>query len=257
MNTPPITKKQKLILLYLYKFRFLNTHQFQRLLKHKNANRTLSWLKDLIEKDYVRRFYERKSYSDSNRPAVYYLGPKARKIIMDKKDITAKDLEYIYSEPRRDKKFINRCVYIAEVYLFLLSQKEANNELSFFTKNDLKGYEYFPDPLPDAFIAVKGVSDTKRYFLDSFDDLTPPFVMRHRVRKYLEYAENNDWDENTDSAPFPFILMICPTERAKIHISKYANAVFEKSYEDKITLFVTTAKAILEKTQGNIWQKVE
>ncbi len=82
MKTSTLTNKQKEILLYLYKFRFLNTHQLQNLLHHKNSNRTLSWLKALIENKYVKRHYERKSFSDTNKAAIYYLGPKSRDILL-------------------------------------------------------------------------------------------------------------------------------------------------------------------------------
>lgn len=252
-----ITLKQKEILLYLYKFRFLNTHQIQELLNHKNPNRTLSWIKDLISKKCINRHYDRKSFEDNTKPAIYYLAPKARQILKFEKNLDFEQLEYIYSEHRREKKFICHCLFVADVYLFLLSQKEDQEELKFFTKVDLTNYEYFPNPIPDAFIAVKGKNSTRRYFLDLFDEYIPPFVLRQRIRKYLEYAESSDWDENTDYAPLPSILLICPTESLKKHINLYAKALLEKTYEDKISLFLTTKTRIQYGDKNNIWQKVE
>lgn len=253
---PSITKKQKEIILYLYKFRFLNTNQIQKLLNHKNSNRTLSWTKDLIEKKCINRHYDRKSFEDNTKPAIYYLGSKARYILKSEKNLELVQLEYIYSEHRREKKFINHSLFIVTVYLFLLLQKEDNEELTFFTKTDLNDYEYFPQPLPDAFIAVKGQNTTKRYILDLFDEYTPPFALRQRVRKYLEYAENSDWDENTDNAPLPTILIICPTESLKTHINIYTKSLLEKTYEDKISLFLTTKARIINGDKNNVWQKV-
>jgi len=211
----PITRKQKEILNYLYKFRFLNTHQIQKLLNHKNPNRSLTWIKDLIGKKCIKRQYDRKSFQDNTKPATYYLGTQARHIL-----------------------------------------KSENNLLIFFTKNELHDYEYFPNPLPDAFIAVKGTDSTKRYFLDLFDEYTPPFVIRQRVRSYLEYVENSDWDENTENTPLPSILFICPTESIKKHINLYAKSLFEKTYEDKLSLFLTTKTRINLGNKNNIWQKV-
>lgn len=256
MKKPDITKKQKEILLYLLKFRFLTTHHIQTLLEHKNPNRTLSWLKDLIEKDCVKRHYDRTSLADSTKPAVYYLGPKSRHILADEKDLELDDLEYIYQEKRREKKFIFRCLFLADVYFYLLSRKDPKEELKFFTKTDLSGYEYFPDPLPDAFIAVKGGKITRRYFLYFFDTYTPPFVYRQRVRMYLDYAEKSEWDENTNSAPLPSVLFICPNQRAKNHVNYYAKALLEKTYDDKIALFLTTMNKIKYRTDENIWEKV-
>lgn len=253
---PPITERQKEILEYLHKFRFLNTHQIQQLLNHKNRNRTLSWIKDLIEKKCINRHYDRKSFEDNTKPATYFLAPKARYILKTTLNLELEQLEYIYSEHRREKKFINHCLFLVDVYLFLLSQKEAQEELKFFTKVELSGYEYFPQPLPDAFIAVKGKDITKRFFLDLFDEYTPPFALRQRVRKYFEYSENSDWDENTNNTSLPSILFIFPTESAKKHINHYAKSLLEKTYEDKISLFLTTKSKIQAGDKDNVWQKV-
>jgi hypothetical protein len=134
---PTITLKQKEILLYLYKFRFLTTNQIQKLLKHKEPQRTQSWLKDLTDKKYVNRHYDRKSFEDNTKPAIYYLDSKTRYILKAEKDLDFEKLEYIYSEKRRKEKFVNHCLFLVEVYLYLLSQKEGAEELKFFTKAEL------------------------------------------------------------------------------------------------------------------------
>jgi hypothetical protein len=255
MKTPPITKKQKEIIYYLYKFRFLNTHQIQTLLEHKNPNRSLAWLKDLIEKNYVKRQYERKSFIDNTKPAQYYLGPTSRQILKSDYKLHFEELEYIYQEHRRDKKFISHCLFLADIYIYLNSQKEAPEELKFFTKNELRGYEYFPDPLPDSFIATKGAQSTKRYFLDLFDEYTPAFAIRNRVRMYMSYVEQPEWDEHTDSAPFPTILLICANESTKRHIMLYAKALLEKTFDDKVSFFLTTKNNIHPENK-DIWEKV-
>lgn len=255
MKTPPITKKQKEIIYYLYKYRFLNTHHIQALLEHKNPNRSLEWLKDLIEKNYVKRQYERKSFIDNTKPAIYYLGPTSRQILKSEYQLQFEELEYIYQEHRKDKKFINHCQFLADIFLYLKSQKEPTEELKFFTKNELRGYEYFPDPLPDSFITTKGIQSTKRYFLDVFDEYTPAFAIRNRVKMYLTYAEQPDWDEHTDSAPFPNILLICANEMIKRHIMLYAKSLLEKTYDDRESIFLTTKNKIHPES-NDIWEKV-
>lgn len=253
---PKITTKQKQILLYLYKFRFLTTNQLQILLGHKNPNRTLSWTKDLIDKGCIKRHYDRNSFESNTKPATFFLAPKARLVLKSEKNLDFSELEYIYKESSRTKKFIEHNLFLADVYLYLNSQKEDKEEIKFFTKVDLRNYEYFPDPMPDAFISVVGKA-TRHYFLDLFDDSTPPFVLRKRVRTYLNYAEKPDWDENTNFTPFPKNLFICPSESMKTHVKKYAKALLEKTYEDKIALFLTTKTRIEVGETDNIWQKVE
>lgn len=255
-SLPKITTKQKEILLLLYKFRFLTTNHFVKLFNHKDPHRIKEWLSDLIEKDCIRRNYDRKSFGDNTKPAVYYLAPKARLVLKKEKELDFSELEYIYKEKKRTKKFIDHSLFLADVYLFLLSQKSAKEEIKFFTKGELHRYEYFPDPMPDAFISAKGDDKTRRYFLDVFDDFVPPFVLRKRVRMYLEYVEKPDWDEKTSYTTFPSILFICSNEQAKRHVYKYTKALFEKTYEDKLKLFLTTKARIEVGEKNNIWQKV-
>lgn len=252
---PSITQKQKEIIVYLFKFRFLNTNHFQKLFNHKDPHRIKEWLSDLLEKNYVKRNYDRKSFGENTKPAIYYLGPKARLVLKVEKNLELEQLEYVYSEHRRQKKFIEHCLFLADVYLYLLSQKEDSEDLKFFTKAELLGYEYFPQPLPDAFIAVKGQDVTRRYFLDLFDEYTPAFALRQRVRKYLDYADGSEWDENTDFADLPSILFICPNDSTKKHINLYSKAILEKTFEDKISLYLTT-KTKISLNSKDIWQKV-
>lgn len=252
---PTTTKKQKEIIDYLFKFRFLNTHHFQKLFNHKDPHRIKEWLSDLLEKNYIKRNYDRKSFGENTKPAIYYLGPKARLILKDEKNLDLEQLEYIYSEHRRQQKFIEHCLFIADVYLYLLSQKDESEDLKFFTRGELLGYDYFPQPLPDAFIAVKGTDATRRYFLDLFDEYTPAFALRQRVRKYLEYAEGSEWDENTDFALLPSILFICPNDSINKHINLYTKALLAKTFEDKISMFLTT-KSKIKSSGNNLWQKV-
>lgn len=256
---PIITSKQKEILLYLYKFRFLTTNQFQKLFNHKDPHRIKEWLSDLMNKGYIKRHFNRKSFVENTKPAIYFLAPKARQVLKTEKDLDFDQLEFIYKESKRTKKFISHSLSLAEVLLYLLFKKEENEELKFFTKNELDRYEYFPQPLPDAFIAVKGQDTTRRYFLDLFDQYTPAFVLRQRVRMYLEYVENSDWDENTNYTPLPTILFVCPNESAKKHINFYAKALLEKTYEDKISLHLTTKAQIQfnRNKKENIWDKVK
>lgn len=135
-SLPKITTKQKEILLLLYKFRFLTTNHFVKLFNHKDPHRIKEWLSDLIEKDCIRRNYDRKSFGDNTKPAVYYLAPKARLVLKKEKELDFSELEYIYKEKKRTKKFIDHSLFLADVYLFLLSQKSAKEEIKFFTKEN-------------------------------------------------------------------------------------------------------------------------
>lgn len=255
MILPPLTPRQKEILSYLYTFRFLNTNHFQKLFHHKDPHRIKEWLTDMTEKKYIARKLSRKTYEDNIKPAVYFLAAKAKHILKQQEECDPSVLERIYTEKNRTQKFIDHCFTLADIYLFFLSQKQPDEELDFFTQSELVKYDYFPDPLPSAYISVETKEETKRYFLDLFDEYTPAFVLRKRVKAYITYATKGKWEAYTNK-PFPTILFVCQSERIKKHISIYTKALFDKAFEEKIELFLTTKTKILAGEKKNLWEKV-
>ncbi len=257
MLLPTITEKQKEILFLLYKFRFLNTNQFQILLNHKSPSLIQNWLKDLFEKKYVGRNYERLVFGDNTKPAIYYLSSKARHILKTREDVDILELNRIYNEKRREKKFIDRCIFIAEIYLFFVKNKNPEDTLHFLPRAQLRGLDYFPKPLPDVYIVVESKDETKRYFLDFFEEYVPSFVLRKRVKQYLKYVGDKVWEENTQEAESPTILFVCPHEKRRKHIFFYGKNLIERSYVD-LDLYLTTKDIILKGSEiNNIWVKVE
>ena len=256
MTQPTITNKQIEILKLLYKFRFLNTTHFQNIFKHKDPHRVKAWLKDLRERKYIKTNYKRGSFIENTKPATYYLGPNGMRLLQEGKEMEDTLLDKVCQEKRRGEKFINHCLTLVDIYLFFLSQKKDNEQIKFFTQSTLSSYDYFPDPLPNGYIAVKTDKGTKRYFLDLFDSYTPPFVLRNKVKVYLSYAQSGNWEANSNDEKLPMVLFICPSEKMKTHISFYAKALFQKAYEEKVSLFLTTIEKINISNKGSIWEKV-
>ncbi len=255
-NLLPITNKQKEILILIYKFRFLTTNHLQIILNHKNPHRIQAWLKDLTDKKYIQRHYSRKTFSDGSKPAVYYLASQARHILKDQKDVSSKELDKVYKENKRSQKFISHCLSIVDIFLFFESQKKSNESLHFFTKGMLGEFAHFPDPLPDAYFAVKTVQKVNRYFLDLFEEYTPSFVVRARIKNYLTYSESRRWYEHTNSS-VPTILLVLPNERVKKHIYWYAKSLLQKTFNDDPALFLAVKDNLVSQNKGIVWQKVE
>lgn len=252
-----ITNSQKQILLYLYKFRFLTTTHFQKLFNHKKPQTDQEWLKDLKDQGYIVSRYSRGKRDENTKPSVYYLGSKARHILKKEEGCELEALNLIYKEKRKSEKFIEHCLTLADIYLYILSQKEENEEIKFFTKTTLTGYDYFPEPFPDAFIIKKDKEQTRMYFLDLFDDYTPSFVYRKRVKQYLKYSADGDWGANTNNSPFPTLLFVCPSETTKKHVYWYGKSVIAKSFE-QVSLHVTTKDIIkFAKDSTTVWQEVK
>ena len=256
MNIPATTDKQKEILSYLYSFRYLHTNHFQKLFNHSDKTTVKEWVKDLRDKGFINKIEnENDSFIDRAKPYIYCLAPLARQLL--KKDDTYDRvvLDRIYREKKRKPKFINHCLSIADTYLLFLSRKEPDQELEFFTESELIQYTYFPQPLPSAYITVTTKEGTQLYFLDVFDPYTPSFVLRRRVREYLDYAESGDWEANTNGEPLPAVLFICPSSKSKAHVYFYAKAKFEKTYEETVDLYLTTWDTF-KSERDDIWERV-
>lgn len=250
-----INKNHKQILFLLYKFRYLNTKQFQKLFNHKDPHRVKEWLKYLRLNGYINWLYDPKSFEENTKPAVYYLASKAIRVLKENKDCNTTVLNRFYRKKKYTKDFIEYCVKIADIYLFFQTQKLTSEELNFFTESQITNYDWFPENKPSAYIAVKSDNGTKRYFLELFYDYATPNVYRSVVIKYLKYADSGNWEANAGSEPIPSILFVCTTKRRKSHTYFYAKSLFEKAFEEKINLFLTT-KDRFNPENKNIWEKV-
>jgi hypothetical protein len=247
--------QQLAILLLLYKYRFLNRIQIQTMLNHKHFNRIIVWLNDLVKKQYLTRYFTRKFGA---KPAVYCLDTKSRKVLMHQKNIKVNLLNRIYKEKTRTLTFQKHCLFLADIYLSLLKLTLNNKaELHFYTKTDLYGMHYLVLPNPDAYFAiVESNKNTKRYFLDIFDDLPPRMVLRKRVKQYFNYYSEEYWQNNTNK-PFPEIILVCPDERSKKYLHKN---ILEKLDEEmvELTFYLTTWNDIkIKGFNRGVLEKVE
>lgn len=254
-SLPLTTKSQIQIISYQYKFRYLTINQLQQLFNHKDPHRVKEWLTDLVNKKYLSRIEDKK---DPTKPHIFCLAQRAGRTLKKEEDIDKNFLNWLYKEKSKGEAFINHHLFIVDAYLYFLKNKEKDENINFFTKQDLLGYTYFPDPMPDAYIDVEAKDGNSRYFLDVFDQTVPPGVLRYRSKYYFKYAEDGNWQANTDDAPFPTVLLVLPTERKKKHVSFYARAILEKSFNDEVEIHVTTKDNIKFAKDGiNVWQKVE
>lgn len=244
MKTPtikkPTTEQQEQIIIYLYQFRYLIVRQLLKLLNHKDPRRIQEWLNDLVKRKYIAQIKD----EEISKGFIYCLDTKARSILKEDENIDSSVLRRLYKEKQKDIPFIKYHLFLADIHLYFLSQKEKGQELNYFTAQELKGFEYFPDPLPSAYIEVKDKKEATRYFLDYFDEYTPPFAIRRRVKLYMKYLKSGNWEANTDNAPFPSILFILSSEKLKKHIQIYSREVFKKNLSDDIDLFLTTKSEI-------------
>lgn len=229
--------QQKNILLLIYKFRFLNRSHIQTLLNHKQRNKIIIWLNELTEKKYLKRYYNQKF---AGVPAAYSLGSMGRKYLKENKDkladINEQLLDRVWRESKCTQKFKKHCMFIADIYISLLNLiKQIDNgkgKLNFFTKTDLKGVENLIVPEPDVYFTITDSNEnTKRYFLDIFDDLTPRMVLRKRIKQYFSYFIKGIWQDNMKH-DFPEIIIICPDNTSKNYLNNFIKRMLSERTED-------------------------
>jgi len=249
------TPKQLNILLLLYRFRFLNRIQIQKLLNHKDPRRINTWLKDLTTRNIIGRKYSTKLLANT-KPAIYHLATKSRAILLIQPNINEKLLKRVYREKTRSDKLINHCLLVADLYFLLDKQAQTNKtKLHFYTKTDLVSHYYLPYKRPDAYIAIESKRQTKRYFLEIIDEGTPRFMIRSKINQYIEYFQANTWQNRTDH-PNPTMLFVCPEELTKIFLNKYILQMQEEEPEIDLEFFLTTQNQI-NSNQADLWERVE
>lgn len=251
----PITKTQKTIIFLLYKFRFLTVIQLQKYFHHKDPHRIKEWLSDLKDKGYISAIVDK---TDPTKPYIFCLDTNARYILEENEDCDRTFFKRLYKEKDLEEIFRDHLLFIFNIYLYFLSRKDKKAKLNFLTQQDLIGYDFFPDDLPDVYISVENKEGTDRYFLDLFDEYRKhPGVIRYCVRKYIEYSENGDWQANIKNSPFPTLLFVMQNDKRKKFLHHYGKYKLSKTFED-ILLYVTTQDAVrFSNDKVNIWEKVE
>lgn len=250
---PKITSKEKQVPKLLYKFRYLYSIHIQKALKHKNHHRINEWLNDLISKGFIEKIDD--DEKDVTKPAIYCLAQKAKYILQDDKNINKNFLKWLYKEKDRDEKFITHHLSLAGIYIFFLSQQKKNTTLHLFNKHELKKFKFFPQDLPDAYIAIKTKNGNSRYFLNLFEEYTPKWVLRNTVKAYIAYFESGDWQSNTKEK-FPKILLVASDENSKKHLNFFTRSKIN-IFEEDLSFYLTTKDKLKNGNTENIWQKVE
>ncbi len=281
VDLPHITQKQKEIMRLIYKLRFLNRIQIQTIMRHKDYKRINVWLKNLVEKGYLYRIYERKIPLNI-KPAVYFLAPTGVRFVRMFGDYESS--HKLYREKERSEEFRNKCLAITNLYIDTLQKTEKLNTLNFFkTKQDISEYDGMIEPYPDSLISLNitpseiinylnkknkltsNVNTKKRkprqknqkeylYFLELIGDKVPRYYLRYRIQQYIEYS-----DRNGPVEPKSCVLFSCPNELTEKFLVKFIkNKLEETLFDPHLLFFVTTTDQL--QSMGifaGIWKGIE
>lgn len=276
VDLPHITQKQKEIMQLIHKFRFLDRIQIQTIMKHKDYKRINVWLKDLVEKDYLFRIYERKIPLNI-KPAIYFLASTGVRFT---RNLGNWDTNHkLYREKERSEEFRNKCLSIANLYINTLQKTEQFNALNFFkTKQDFDEYDELIEPYPDVLISLtmtvlaivnilnkksKLTTNTKKrkpiqenqkeylYFMEMIGEKVPRFYLRYRVQQYIEYSDSKGQVE-----PMPGVLFVLPNKLTQKFLLKFIKKKLEETLFDPHLFFVITTTDELQSNGmfAGIWK---
>ncbi|MEP7205116.1 MAG: replication-relaxation family protein, partial [Candidatus Saccharibacteria bacterium] len=270
MLLPKLTPKQQTILTLLYTYRFLNRIQIQRLMGHKDYKRINVWLADLRDHDYVQRIYST-DFLEKSKPAIYYLGLNGIRWLKQHQDHPTSEYPKRYRESSRTPGFIDQCLLVADSCL-ALNQKSADSSqtsYSYATQADYADPSHVYHFLSESELIspllchqkieeIDGEREATTYLLEVIEATMPRYRLRKRLKNYIEYLDNGEWQYETDAAePNPIILFICPTLVELIYCKRATKRLLEETWDEDIRLWFTTTDKL--KTQGfisPIWDEV-
>lgn len=251
MELLEINDNQHEIFHQLYKFRFVNTNQFQKLFNHSNPTTVQKWLRKLRVEGYVAyRDFNRKKFVKNTKPAVFFLTRLARRKLKTDKKYLMPVLNLVYENIDRSEQFVDNHIFMTDLYLSLLTQ-EGKDKLKFFTHYQLKEYTHFPQPLPFAYAVIKGTKKTQRYFIFLFEETKPWFIIEKNLEGYLSYVNDNTWSEFSQD-PLPSFLFICKNDRIKGKIYKLISAAMTNG-----KFYVATKPELKRSGFKGVWQKID
>ncbi|MFA7253333.1 MAG: replication-relaxation family protein [Patescibacteria group bacterium] len=265
MTNQTITTKQEEILTLIYKYKFLNRIQIQSFLKHKDHRRINSWLKDLSEKEYLKRIWSN-GYAERTRPSIYYLAHNSLNFLSKQYFITPKYFPKITKEAEAgpSEHYITDSILLADLGLaFLNKNKEAANS-SAITKTELvepySEYSFLAEAKikPELLFAkrVSNKSMTRYYLLEVIERYASFILVRNKIKRYFDLYYSNDWEDNMDG-DFPTVLFVCHSMYLLIYAKRYARRIRADEYPDAD---FTIQFALLENIKSNesgsdIWEK--
>jgi hypothetical protein len=201
-------------------------------------------LKYLEDTKYLKNLYT-KEQKTLYIPAQYCLGNIGINYLKTL-GYDTRSLKKFYSDAKRSPAFIDKCLFIVDVYLTLLSDsKNSKFKFEFYTQAD-----FIPGPMKELMPDFGYVYETKNkvisYTCEIFDTLMSDGAVRFRVKRYFEFFS----EEKEES----HIIFICPTEHTSKIVSKQTRRLLEAELtEDNIHFSITTIERM---RTGDIGEKV-
>lgn len=270
MKLPYITNKQQEIILHLYRYRFLNRIQIQKLMHHKDPKTINMWLKDLRSKDYLAWIYST-HFAEKTKPAVYYLSLNGVRYLRSLTDnqgyalLPDSELHKRYKEFKRRSDFIERSILIADCCINLEAQNTNQLQRTCIIEADYIDEDHelhlLAELRPNLYIKREQQAEneaeviTTNFLLTIADASLPRYRLRKRIKNYVEYLDDDMWEGDD---PGPIVLVACATLSDMIYAKRLTRKLLEDLYDDgNIHIrFSTIAKMKQQGVSAKIWESI-
>jgi len=247
-----LNQEQLEILELLFKFRFASKELVAEYFTERSGMDVYRRLAVLCKYELIAKRFE-PSYRLQGKPAAYHLLPAGIKKLSEHRDIeiTTARVKTAYKDKTVSEDFTSHCMQVLGAFNQL--KRTYRDAIRFYTKVDLniETYDYFPKPLPDAFLSLKEQNQTQRYFLETLDPAMPLFVLRKQVKQYIDYYESGAWDDT--GSDFPVILYVCQSDKQEKQVLKTISKALDS--EDEPTFATTTYAKLKEMSkEAAIWR---
>lgn len=233
-------------------------------MNHTDKRRVISWLKDLREKQYVGWIYST-DFVEKTKPAIYYLGINGIRQLRALDQYPIEELRKRYRDANRSRTFIDRSLLVADCCLSLQTINTSGASRASFDCiletsyiNPDHEYHFLAEHevlRPNLCIVKRNKQGmvTANYLLEIFDSSLPRYRLRYRLKKYVTYLEDGEW-EGDGSAPI--ILLVCPTITELIYAKRSTKKLIEDTYEDDLRIrFTTTELLHKEGITSKLWEE--
>ena len=276
MNLPNLTPRQQTILILLYKYRFLNRIQIQTFMGHKDYKRINAWLADLRDNHYVEWIYST-DFLEKSKPGIYYLGLNGIRWLKEHQDHPIEEFRKRYREQSRSQGFIDQCVLVADCCI-AMDKKSADSSnttgktrinYSYTAQADYadpdNGYHFLnesdlisPQLCYEKTVQTKDDIEATTYLLEVIEATMPRYRVRKRLKNYIEYLEDGEWQDSTDEdKPNPIAMFVCPSLTDMIYCKRATKRLLEEKWGEDIRMwFTTTEKLKAQGMTGKIWEEV-
>jgi len=257
-------------------------------MNHKDKKRIIAWLRDLRDKNYVEWIYST-DFVEKTKPAIYYISINGirylKTLVRDDGSGDVYPLEELrkrYKEKDRSRSFIDRSLLVADGCLSLERVNRTNKDgceagtsihYTCITEADYldpdHDYHFLAEheSLRPNLCIVKTERKSNRkvttnYLLEIFDSSLPIYRLRYRLKSYIKYVIEGDWEAETQDNNPPVILLTYPRLADLINAKRRTRKLLLDEYNDAEDIpknlhirFATTEQLQQQGITASIWEE--